>query len=134
MSTEEKESVYGFPCVENPHDFIPDYECCSPEEIATHKRACETWGTPDYEPNKGCCDLVDPVSGAVVGHVTRTSWGIGTNLVPKSWLDGPEPCEKHQWVTKPLGGDPTEASSAERVTYCDVCGVEADDENLELFR
>lgn len=46
--------VYGFPCVENPHDFIPDGESCSPAEIEAHRRACATWGTPAYEPNKGC--------------------------------------------------------------------------------
>ena len=26
------ESVYGFPCVENPHDFTPDSESCTAEE------------------------------------------------------------------------------------------------------
>lgn len=45
---------YGYPCVENPHDFFPDVECCSPEELEAHRRACETYGTPDYQPNKGC--------------------------------------------------------------------------------
>ncbi len=33
-------------------------------------------------------------------------------------------CE-HEWETKPMGGDPAEASSTERVTYCKKCGSEA---------
>lgn len=45
--------VYWYPCVTNPNDFSPDAECCSPEEIAAHKIACENWGKPSYVPNKG---------------------------------------------------------------------------------
>lgn len=35
----------------------------------------------------------------------------------------------HQWTTLLLGGDPTEASSAERVTFCADCGEEQTDDN-----
>lgn len=129
--SEEKEPIYGFPCVEDPHDFHPDGECCSEKQIEAHKLACETWGTPEYQPNVGCADFIDPVTGQRAGHVTRTSWGIGTNMVPKSWMT-PEPCETHEWVTERMGGDPAEASSNERVTYCKACGVEPDDEVLTL--
>ena len=131
MTDEEKVPLYGFPCVSDPNDFSPDAECCSPEEIAAHKRACETYGTPDYEPNKGCYSEHD-AEGNLVKHVTRTSWGIGVNMIPASWMNDPEPCEKHVWVSQRMGGDPTEAGSAERVTYCEVCGIEPDDEMLEL--
>ncbi len=34
-----RESLYGLPCVSNPHDFDPDHECCSPEEIDTRQEA-----------------------------------------------------------------------------------------------
>ena len=74
--------VYGYPCVTNPHDFTPDGECCSPEEIAAHKRACKLWGKPGYEPNKGCYSEYD-AEGNLVKHVTRTSWGIGFNAFTK---------------------------------------------------
>ena len=75
-----KQAVYGFPCVSDPNDFSPDYECCSPVEIAAHKLACETFGTPAYQPNKGCTTDYDE-SGQLVRHVLRTSWGIGVNLI-----------------------------------------------------
>lgn len=72
--------VYGFPCVSNPHDFSPDIECSSPAEIAAHKEACRTWGTKDHQPNRGCYSEYD-AAGTLVKHVTRTSWGIGVNLL-----------------------------------------------------
>ena len=75
-----KQPLYGFPCVTDPNDFLPDYESCSPEEIATWKRACETFGQPEHEPNKGCFSEYS-ADGKLVQHVTRTSWGIGTNLI-----------------------------------------------------
>lgn len=75
-----KQPVYGFPCVSDPNDFIPDTECCSPEEREAHRIACANYGKPSYEPNKGCFTQYDD-SGRMVMHVTRTSWGIGTNLI-----------------------------------------------------
>jgi hypothetical protein len=43
-----KEAIYGFPCVENPHDFTPDEESCTPAEIAfweDAKKAMGRWRT-----------------------------------------------------------------------------------------
>ena len=75
-----KQPVYGFPCVSDPHDFEPDHECCSVAEIEAHRLACQTFGTPEHEPNKGCYTEHD-ADGKLVKHVLRTSWGIGFNLV-----------------------------------------------------
>ena len=75
-----QQPCYGFPCVENPNDFIPDPECSSPEEMERHRVACANYGKPTYEPNKGCYTEHDE-TGQMVKHVTRTSWGIGTNLI-----------------------------------------------------
>ena len=75
-----KQPCYGFPCVSNPHDFIPDGECCSPEERETHRVACATYGTGAYQPNSGC-ETEYGDDGRMVRHVLRTSWGIGTNLI-----------------------------------------------------
>ena len=75
-----KQGVYGFPCVEDPNDFSPDHECCSPEEIERHRLACANYGKPSYEPNKGCYSE-HSADGQLVKHVTRTSWGIGVNFV-----------------------------------------------------
>ena len=73
-----QDGVYGYPCVTNPNDFTPDGECCSPEEIAAHKVACENWGKPSYQPNRGCYTERSD-DGQIVKHVLRTSWGIGFN-------------------------------------------------------
>ena len=78
--------VYGYPCVEDPLDFHPDAECCSPEEIAAHKLACETYGTPAYQANKGCYTEHD-ADGRLVKHVARTSWGIGFNSIEETQCD-----------------------------------------------
>lgn len=75
-----KQVVYGFPCVNDPNDFFPDPECCTPQEIEAHRLAKATYGSPAYEPNKGCFTKVSE-DGQVVMHVTRTSWGIGTNVI-----------------------------------------------------
>lgn len=75
-----KQAIYGFPCVTDPNDFLPDYESCAPAEIEAHKLACATYGTPLYQPNKGCTTEHDE-SGQMVKHILRTSWGIGTNLI-----------------------------------------------------
>ncbi len=73
------EVVYGYPCVTNPNDFTPDTECCSPDEIAAHKAACESWGKPSYKPNDGCYTKV--AEDGTVMHIVRTSWGIGGNVI-----------------------------------------------------
>jgi len=71
---------YGFPFVEDPNDFIPDVESCTPEEIEAHRLACATYGKPEYkEPNNGCLAARDEKGGLAI--MTRTSWGIGTNLI-----------------------------------------------------
>jgi hypothetical protein len=77
-----EECIYGFPCVEDPNDFTPDYECCTEQEVANWKAACEAWnrgerGTETVT-NKGCFVGQD---GDNFVHVTRTSWGIGVNVV-----------------------------------------------------
>lgn len=74
-----QKAIYGFPHVENPNDFIPDVECSSPQEIAAHKAACAAYGSPTYQPNRGCYSKYD-AAGNLVKHVTRTSWGIGVNV------------------------------------------------------
>jgi hypothetical protein len=75
-----KEPVYGFPCVSNPNDFSPDVQSCTEKELSAHRKACETWGTDDYKPNDGCEWLTNE-KGEAIAHVTKSSWGIGVNMV-----------------------------------------------------
>ena len=75
------DAVYGFPCVENPHDFTPDRESCTNDEIAFWEEAKRRWDAGERDVRGArCCDLID-VDGAIIGHATRTSWGIGVNMV-----------------------------------------------------
>ena len=65
-------TTYGYPCDEDPRNFHPDAECCSEDELAAHKAACEAWEAgnkvarpPTHIPFEG-------------GHITQAPWGIGT--------------------------------------------------------
>lgn len=70
-----KEAVYGFPCVENPHDFTPDYESCTPEEIAFWEDAKKRWDAGERDVRGARSFTTETM------HVCRTSWGIGVNMV-----------------------------------------------------
>lgn len=76
-----KESVYGFPCVENPHDFWPDKESCTEAEIAFWEDAKKRWDAGERGVRGARCESVYDDQGNLKVHVTRTSWGIGTNEV-----------------------------------------------------
>jgi len=47
---EHEEPGYGFYQPPNPHDFYPDGESCTPEEIAAHREACEAWDAAEGKP------------------------------------------------------------------------------------
>jgi len=111
---------YGYPCVEDPNDFIPDGECCSPEERQAHRTACIDYGTPSYEPNKGCYSEYDE-SGQLVKHVTRTSWGIGTNLIAS--CDG---CREPFFDATPIV-----CHECHEQEFCEVCWPKHEKEHDE---
>lgn len=72
---------YGFYRPENPHDFHPDPESCSPEEIANHKAACDAYDAGTYTP--------DNSDGWVTPnlHITKAPWGIGSYEVRDPLID-----------------------------------------------
>jgi hypothetical protein len=73
--------VYGFPCVENPHDFSPDRESCTPEEIAFWEDACKRWDAGERDVRGKRCETVRNEAGEMIMHITQTSWGIGVNSI-----------------------------------------------------
>lgn len=75
-----KELVYGFPCVENPHDFTPDEESYIPQEIAFWKNAKLRWDAGELDVRGHRSGTVATADGGSI-HTTRTSWGIGINMV-----------------------------------------------------
>ena len=70
---------YGYYRPKNPHDFHPDAESCTEDEIAAHKAACEAWDAGTYKDNYGDGWVSPNV------HILRAPWGIGsyTDEVPK---------------------------------------------------
>jgi hypothetical protein len=62
--------------VENPHDFSPDSECCTPKEIAFWQEAKKRWDAGERDVRGARCGWISDTV-----HVTRTSWGIGVNMV-----------------------------------------------------
>lgn len=65
--------IYGIFPGGDPRKFIPDEECCSPQEIEAHAIACEEWDKGNELPfAPGCRTLGD---GTVW---TGKGFGIGT--------------------------------------------------------
>lgn len=71
--------VYGFPCVENPHDFSPDRESCTEAEIAFWEDAKKRWDAGERDVRGARCETIRDDQGNMKAHLTRTSWGIGAN-------------------------------------------------------
>ena len=65
---------YGFYRPPNPHDFSPDHESCSLEEVAAHKAACEAFDKGEYTPERGS-EWVGNM------HILRAPWGIGSYVM-----------------------------------------------------
>lgn len=70
---------YGYYRPKNPHDFHPDAESCTEDEIAAHKAACEAWDAGTYKDDYGDGWVSPNV------HILRAPWGIGsyTDEVPE---------------------------------------------------
>ena len=70
------ETGYGNPVCDDPRDFSPDPECCTPEEIARWKEACERAerGEKVEVPQHQWFSDKD---GMICCHVNSNPWGIG---------------------------------------------------------
>lgn len=77
------ETCYGYFTGGDPRLFHPDRECCTPEEIEAHRRACEQADAKELNGDE--CKLPCPSGweqwGDQVVHVTRSPFGIGTGTV-----------------------------------------------------
>lgn len=68
----EPHSGYGFFRPENPHDFFPDPESCTADEIANHKAACDAYDAGTYTPDNSDGWITPDL------HITKAPWGIGS--------------------------------------------------------
>ena len=76
------EGHYGYFTGGDPRDFHPDYECCSPDELENHRRACELWNDAESrgetpEPEKCPSGWIYADDGTPICHVLRAPYGIG---------------------------------------------------------
>ena len=75
-----QECFYGYFAGGDPRSFHPDYEDCTPEEIANHKRAgeaAEKHGRSDLE----CPSFFFKDASGNVGHVLKAPFGIGVQTL-----------------------------------------------------
>lgn len=79
MESEAVIQGYGYYRPKNPHDFHPDHESCTEQEIANHKAACDAFDAGNYRDDYGD-GWVTPMM-----HVTKAPWGIGsyTETIPE---------------------------------------------------
>jgi len=73
-----EETGYGFYHPDNPHDFHPDEESCTPQEIANHKAACDAYDAGARVDPPEVHQHVVSDDGKVVASLLITPWGIGS--------------------------------------------------------
>lgn len=80
----------------------------------------------------GCGGYFCPVHLRVAKHADGSLQGVCPECLESGvWDDedeGPCPDGQHKWVGRRMGGSPDTAEAAERVAYCDRCGVEKTDD------
>ncbi len=69
-----EELGYGYFRPSNPHDFSPDAELCTKEEIENHKQACELFDKGEYVHQN-----TPGMRGGV--HILTAPWGIGSYVI-----------------------------------------------------
>ena len=73
--------MYGFSSGGNPHEFKPDLECCRPEEIEAHRKACIAQDEGRYNPERH--SYWEKQEDGTLVHYDCPKWGIGT----QTWRD-----------------------------------------------
>lgn len=87
----QADSVYGFFHGGDPRYFHPDYECCSPSEIESHKRACAEADRLAEKRELPCPSGFERVGDGTVIHVLRAPFGIGITTFPPTVYEKPDP-------------------------------------------
>lgn len=100
-----EQTSYGYFPGGNPHDFTPDHESCTEDEMARYKRACELFdeGKVNGADGQHHWPIVDS-KGEVIGHTTAGIFGVGVYSYTDSeaeglaneldaWLDKVRGCE-----------------------------------------
>lgn len=80
----------------DPRNFHPDPECSTDEEREAHRQACAAWDRGERPEIQGHIMIRDPITGGLVMHIARNSFGLGTtideeeNEPPEPWWDEDE--------------------------------------------
>lgn len=69
----------------DPRNFEPDVDACLPQEIESHRRACQLWDEAEARgetPTLEACPsgFIFGPDGAVIAHVLRAPYGIGVTM------------------------------------------------------
>lgn len=64
----------------DPRKFSPDPECSTDAERDAHAAACRLWDAGDRDPLPGPHEPLTNDAGDVIGHITRSGFGLGTNI------------------------------------------------------
>ena len=69
--------TYGYALPEDPRDFTPDAESCTPEELAAHAAAVEAWDAAGGKPEGWDAPPGSGWNEEGTMHSLRAPWGIG---------------------------------------------------------
>jgi hypothetical protein len=98
-----QESGYGYFHGGDPRNFHPDGECCSPDEIANHRKACQLWDEAEAkgktpEPEECPSGWIFDEHGKPIAHVLRSPYGIGIYTYEmEQYFELHEPHEKRDY-------------------------------------
>lgn len=84
---------YGFFIGGDPRKFHPDEDSCTPEEIASHKAACEKWEAGETTALPGSCVHFPG------GVITLSDFGLGSyeyEVEPEPWDPRVMHCESRR--------------------------------------
>jgi len=70
---------YGYFHGGDPRNFSPDPECSTEAEREAHRVACDEWEKGNRKPLPDPHESFTSEDGKVVGYVTRSGFGPGTN-------------------------------------------------------
>ena len=91
-------SGYGYYKPDNPHNFWPDIDCCTPEEIANHSAACEAYDKGERISNKpwGIGTYTDEIPNVVkaLSRYREVCGGSDKECRANPYYNGPSQCSK----------------------------------------
>ena len=77
---ESAQTVYGYFPGGDPHDFTPDFELCTPTEIAAWEADCKAWENGEGQPCPPSCRSVVSIDGETTVYFLAPRYGVGVYI------------------------------------------------------